>query len=216
MYPDTLPGISAVLATHDRDIDLDSTVLELAAVLDGLVSGNFEIIVVDSIDDSATRHTGEILAGLRARCPGLPLRILDQQNAQRGVALAAGFDAARSDLIFVTAADGQFDVRELNHLLDAIELGADFAIGLRRRRSRAWSRFVNMLAGGKAWRDVDCAFTLIRRAVWQGVGPVCCSELLVRARQQGFRVAEVSVSPHPVRDAAGSLARSLAVGRHAA
>jgi glycosyltransferase involved in cell wall biosynthesis len=216
MYPDTLPGISAVLATHDRQIDLDSTILELAAVLDGLVSENFEIIIVDSIDDPAARQTSEILAGLRARCPGLPLRIMEQQNAQRGVALAAGFDAAGYDLIFVTAADGQFDVRELNHLLDAIELGADLAIGLRRRRLRGWSRFVNMLAGARAGRDIDCAFTLIRRAVWQGVGPVCCSELLVRARRQGFRVAEVSVSPHPARDAAGSLARSLAAGRHAA
>ena len=42
MYPDdeahdTPPGISAVLATHDRQLDLDSTILELAAVLDGLV-----------------------------------------------------------------------------------------------------------------------------------------------------------------------------------
>jgi hypothetical protein len=210
MYPNSRPGISAVLATHDRQIDLDTTILELAAVLHGLVYGNFEIIVVQAVGEPAS----EILAGLHARWPGLPLRLIDQQDVQRDVALAAGFDAATYDMIFVTAADGQFDVRELNHLLDAIQQGADLAIGFR-GRSGSWSRFLNMLAG-KAGRDIDCAFTLIRRGVWQGVGPMCCAELLVRARQQRFRVAEVPVRRHPARDAAASLAGSVAAGRHAA
>lgn len=215
MHPDQRPGISAVLATHDRQIDLDSAILELAAVLDGLAYGNFEIIVVEGADESATDQTSEILAGLRARCPGLPLRILDQQNAERNIALAAGFDAATYDLIFVTAADGQFDVRELNHLLDAIERGADLAIGYRGHRSRSWNRLLSLLTR-KAGSDVDCAFTLIRRAVWQDVGPICCGELLLRARRQRFRVAEVPVSRHPARDAVASFGLPLAAGRQVA
>jgi hypothetical protein len=215
MYPEKRPGISAVLATHDSQIDLDSTILELAAVLDGLVYGNFEIIVVEALDEPTTSQTSEILAGLLVRCPGLPLRILEQQNGERNTALAAGFDAATYELLFVSAADGRFDVRELNHLLDAIERGADLAIGYRGRRSRSWSRLLNLLIG-KSGQDVDCAFTLIRRSVWQGVGPICCAELLNRARQERFRVAEVPVSGHPARDAAASRAVPLAAGRHAA
>src|SRR4051812_43172186 len=115
---DKVPGISAVLLPVD---DLDSAVLDLAAVLEGLVADRFEIIVVGS----AATHTVE---DLRARAHALPVRVV------KGETLSDGCAAACYDLLFVGARDGQFDVRELNHLMDAIEQGADVAAGYRPRR----------------------------------------------------------------------------------
>lgn len=165
---------------------LDSTVLELAAVLGGLVGDNFEILVVDG----GLPATREATAALRANAPGLPLRVVD------GNSIAAGCEAAECDLIFVSAADGQYDVRELNRLLDAIEDGADIAAGYRPRATDGLFRQLQRWG----WRvNVDCAFQLIRSGVWQHLAReernASCAELLSRLRRLGYRVAEV-----PVRD----------------
>lgn len=182
---ETRGGISAVLVANDH---LDSIVLDLAAVLAGLVSDTFEIVVVA---EWPARIEG-VVEELRARAPGLPLRLV------QGDSLAAGCDAAQFDLIFTCAPDGQFDVRELNHLLEAIDRGADVAAGYRPRPTDGILRYLQRWG----WRvEVDCAFKLLRRAVWtqlaRGADPrptTSCVDLLTRVRRSGFRVVEVPVS----------------------
>jgi hypothetical protein len=167
------PGISALLVAND---DMDRAVLDLAAVLDGLTPKRFEIIVVGEAAAS--------LSDLRARSPGLPIRCADADADPR------------YELIFVAARDGQFDIRELNHLLEAIERGAEVAAGYRPRRTDA---IVRCLQRWGCNVDVDCAFALLRRAVWQRLmrpahqGDLCV-ELSNRARRLGYGVAEVAVS----------------------
>src|ERR671939_1754875 len=144
MQPEQQAGISALVLATD---DLDRAVLDLAAVLDGLAPERFEIIVVgDAIS----------LSELRARAPGLPIRCV------------SGDVDPRYELVFVAARDGQFDVRELNHLLDAIERGAEVAAGYRPRRTDAIVRRLHDWGCGV---DVDWAFALLRRAVWSRIAP---------------------------------------------
>jgi glycosyltransferase involved in cell wall biosynthesis len=200
-----LPGISAVLAVDSRlvgDID-DRAVLDLAAVLDGLVADNFEIILVGV---GSTQAIVNLVSDLAARRPGLRLRGVEHACPDHASALAAGFDSAGYDLIFETTSDGQFDFHELNHLLESIEHGADLAIGYRSRRADSlvrrfygwgWNLLVNVLFG-KTGRDVDCAFKLFRRTVWERTSPQSRgagfnAELLIRARRHGFVVDEVPV-----------------------
>ena len=172
-------GISAVTLPGE---DLDSAILDLAAVLEGLVGDRFEILLVG--------EARAVVDDLRARAPGLPLRTIC------GTSIADGCAAAAYDLIFVPSGDGQFDVRELNHLLDAIEHGADVAAGYRPRRMDVLVRQFQRWG----WRvDVDCAFALLRRQVWQDVETTqpkewCCAELLATARRHGYQVADVPVS----------------------
>jgi hypothetical protein len=172
MQPEQQAGISALVPAND---DLDGAVLDLAAVLDGLTPERFEIIVVgDAIS----------LNELRARAPGLPIRCV------------SGEADPRYDLVFVAARDGRFDVRELNRLMDAIERGAEVAAGYRPRPTDAIVRQLQRWG----WHiDVDCAFALLRRTVWQRLedaasAGVPCAELSSKARRLGFRVAEVAVS----------------------
>jgi len=219
VYPgelDIQPGISAVVLASSDPVELDAAVLDLAAVLDGLVFDNFEVVVVEV---APTGQLTDMLAELRVRFPHLPLRLLDGHYSDDATALSAAFDTVAYDLIFVTSADGQYDMRELNHLLDAIEHGADLAIGYRPKRADGvvrrldgwgWNLLVNLVFGRTA-RDVDCAFKLFRQGVWRRVGmrsvgsATFYSELLVKARRLGFRIAEVPVKhqrPHARRDVA--------------
>src|SRR5205823_5880500 len=139
-------GISAVLLPG---ADLDNAVLDLGAVLPGLVGEQFEIIVVTAEDG--------LTDDLRARAPGLPLRQVS------GDTIADGCDAASFDLIFVSAEDRQFDVSELNHLLEAIEKGADVAAGY---RPRAIDTFLRHLQRWGLDLNVDCVSQLLRTTVW--------------------------------------------------
>jgi hypothetical protein len=55
---------------------------------------------------------------------------------------------------------------------------------------------------GYAARDIDCAFKLFRREVWQNVsvnsgGATFSAELLVKARRKGYRVKELPVTHYP-------------------
>lgn len=177
----TMSGISAVLLQGDQPFD-ETAVLDLAAVLEGLVADSFEVILV-------CRETPASVADLLARAPHLPLRVVD------GTTIAPGCDVARYELIFVSADDGQFDVRELNHLLEAVELGADVAVGYRPGRMNRLVRQFQRL-GLKV--QIDCAFALIRRGLCT-LAPIAgdglyWTQLVGAAQRAGYRVAEVPVS----------------------
>src|SRR5436309_803720 len=136
-------GISAVVTAPVRE----DAVLDLAAVLDGLVGGNFEILVV-----GPDVHA---LDALHAGYPNLPLRALDTD-------LASAISRTQLDLVLLVSGQGELDVYELNHFLEAIEAGADVALGFRpwTLDRLAWSAFGHLLFG-KTARDVDCPFKLI-------------------------------------------------------
>jgi hypothetical protein len=223
---DVQPGISAVVAANDGTADLEGDLLDLAAVLDGLVYDNFEIIVAEV---AACHRLTETLAGLRISHPDLPLKLLEGQHAGQAAAWTAGFDAAAYDLIFVTTADGQFEVRESNHLLEAIEHGADLAVGyrsprtdgvVRRIQGWGWNTLVRLLFG-RVGRDVDCPVRLFRKSVWQQMGmhprlptPIFNAEFLVRARRLHVQVAEVKLTHRRPRPSANHPAASPAeIGR---
>ncbi|MFN8526876.1 MAG: glycosyltransferase family 2 protein [Chloroflexota bacterium] len=205
-------GISAVLPAYNEEALIERAVRRTAGVL-GSLTRDFEVIVVN---DGSMDQTGMILKRLARTEPSLRLRVVTHPvNQGYGAAVAAGFDAATRDLIFMTDGDEQFDVRELGRFVETLDPATDLVIGWRRRRADppmrlfnawAWGLLVNGLFGYTA-RDVDCAFKLIRRPVWQRVavrarGATFSAELLVKARRLGFRVKERPVSHFP--RAAGS------------
>jgi glycosyltransferase involved in cell wall biosynthesis len=200
-------SISAVLPAYNEAAIIERTVRHVASVLAGLVS-DFEVIVTN---DGSRDNTGEILANLQAREPDLNLRVVThERNCGYGAALASGFDAARKDLIFMTDGDKQFDVSELRDFLPAMDPQTDMVIGWRRKRADplmrklnafGWKTLVNGLFGYTA-RDVDCAFKLFRRRVWESLtvharGATFSAEFMIKARRLGFRVKEQPVGHFP-------------------
>ena len=201
------PGISAVLPAYNEEAIIDRTVRHVAGVLSGLAS-DYEVIVTN---DGSRDRTGEILAALQSSEPDLHLRIVThERNRGYGAAVASGFDAAAKDLIFLTDGDKQFDVAELAQFVPEMNPQTDLVIGWRRTRADppmrlanalGWKLLVNALFGYTA-RDVDCAFKLFRRSVWESLtvyarGATFSAEFLIKARRLGFSVKELPVRHLP-------------------
>ena len=216
-------SLSAVLPAYNEEACIVAAVRELAAVLRALVD-DFEIVVVD---DGSRDATGRLLAALSAREPALHLRVVThQRNQGYGAALASGFDAARKQLLFYTDADRQFDVRELADFLADLDESTDLVIGwrcprvdppLRTVNAWGWRLLVHALFGYTA-RDIDCAFKLFRRAVWERLtvrsrGAAFSAEFLIKARRAGFRVKERPVRHLPRTAGRATGARPAVIAR---
>jgi dolichol-phosphate mannosyltransferase len=125
--------------------------------------------------------------------------------------LRTGFEAARYDLVAFTDADGQFFLDDLEDLV-MLARECPVAVGRRVGRKDPWRRrFLswgyNRLARlflGTGVRDCDCALKVFRHDTLQYLLPESTgffvnSEMLCRARQLGFAVAEVGVRHRPRR-----------------
>jgi glycosyltransferase involved in cell wall biosynthesis len=200
-------NISAVLPVYNEEAVIADAVCHLGHVLSELTS-TYEIVVTD---DGSRDGTARVLARLQASQPELNLRIVSHdRNLGYGAALASGFDASRMDFIFFTDGDKQFDVKELAGFLPSLDDTVDLVIGYRAKRADpplrllnawGWKLLVNSLFGYTA-RDIDCAFKLFRRSVWQELsvrsrGATFSAELLIKARRHGFRIVELPVSHYP-------------------
>ena len=107
--------------------------------------------------------------------------------------------------MLLTDGDLQFDLFELDRFLPHTaehDLVAGFRINradplARRLAAHAWNRLMRR-SFGISVRDVDCAFKLVRgpalrRLPLESDGAMISTELLVRAANAGWRVAEVGV-----------------------
>jgi glycosyltransferase involved in cell wall biosynthesis len=199
-----VPSISAVLPAYNEEAIIAATVRSMVAVLRELTE-DYEVIVVnDGSRDATAVRVGEV-----ARESGGVRLVSHPVNRGYGSALASGFTAATKDWIFITDGDKQFDVRELAMFVPEMA-HADLVIGyreprrdpvLRRLNGWGWNLIVRLLFGRVA-RDVDCAFKLFRREVWQAIrvesgGATFSAEFLIKARRAGFRVRERRVTHLP-------------------
>ncbi len=95
----------------------------LRVVLAELPADIYEVILVDG---NSTDGTVEVA---REHYP--TVRIVGQPGRGKGDALAAGFAAARGDIVVMLDADGSADPSEIGRFVEVLENGADFAKGSR-------------------------------------------------------------------------------------
>ena len=136
------------------------------------------------------------------------------QTRGYGGAIRSGLEAARLPYIFFTDGDLQFDLDDLERLMPLIG-EADVVVGYRERRADppkrlfiAWvyNTLIRVLFVAP-FRDVDCAFKLFRRSVFERVplqrvrsnGAFFSPELLLVLRAARVRIAQVGVRHFPRR-----------------
>jgi len=215
-----LPSISAFFPAYNEEGNVGAMVERLGAVLPQ-VSDDYEINVVD---DGSHDRTAEIATGLAAADPRVRL-VRHQQNRGYGGALKSGFAASTKNYVFFTDGDGQFDVGEITSLLPYVpqfDVVIGYRIdraegGLRRVNAGAWNFLVRNLFGIPS-RDVDCAFKLFDRRVFEVVHPeaegaMISTEILARTVRAGFRVTEVGVHHYPRRHGTPTGANPLVIVR---
>jgi glycosyltransferase involved in cell wall biosynthesis len=172
-----------------------------------VLAKRWEIIVVD---DGSSDGTALICDDLKARYPEVEL-IRHGQNKGYGAALKSGIMSAKYEFIFFSDSDGQFDFRELQQIICWSE-DYDIVAGYRAKRhdplhrpinALGWNVLVRLVLGIKI-RDIDCAFKLFRRAVFEQVqircvGAMVNTEILAQATRLGMRIHQVKVNHFPRR-----------------
>lgn len=119
--------------------------------------------------------------------------------------------AANYDPIFFSDSDGQFDFHDLQQLIywsDDCDIVAGYRAKrqdplYRRLNALGWNMLVRLVLGIKI-RDIDCAFKLFRRSVFDHiqircVGAMVNTEILAQATQLGMCIREVKVTHLPRR-----------------
>jgi glycosyltransferase involved in cell wall biosynthesis len=197
-------SISVFFPCYNEQENVARTVEQAIGVLEKLNVG-FEVIIVD--DGSADR-TGRIADEIAARDSRVKV-VHHRTNLGYGAALQSGFKAATKELVFYTDGDGQFDLNELPLLLPLIrqcDIVAGYRINrqdnlIRRINGWCWTKLVCLLFGMKV-RDIDCAFKLYKREIFDNIklsstGALISAEILARAVRRGYSLTQKGVHHYP-------------------
>lgn len=216
-----IPELSVFFPAYNEEANLENTVSKAVAVLDK-IADKWEIIIVNDGSKDKTLEVAQKLAKKEAR-----IRVINHQvNKGYGASLKSGFYNSKYDWIAFTDSDGQFDFSEIGNLIEKQRLtNPGLVIGYYLDRkvsnwvkftSRVWEITVSVLFGLKV-KDIDCGFKLIARKVFTKIpkleaerGAFISSELLIKAKKAGFKIAEVGVHHYP-RQAGSPTGRRLNV-----
>ena len=206
--------ISVFFPCYNEAENLPELIAEAVEVLAELAD-SYEIIIVD---DGSNDSTAEICRDLIQKTHQLKL-VSHGQNRGYGAALRSGFKAAANSLVFYTDGDHQFDLHDLKKLIPLLN-DAQIVSGFRLTREDPWYRKLNArLYNSALWllfglkvRDVDCAFKLYRRELFDQIdirsdGAFVDAEILIKARRRGYRIAQIGVPHYPRRHGAPSGAK---------
>jgi glycosyltransferase involved in cell wall biosynthesis len=179
--------------------EAESLPLLAGQIKEALADSHYELIFVD---DGSTDDSWAVIEGLHASDPsvrGIRLRA----NFGKAMALKAGFDRARADVVVMMDADLQDDPADLPRMLEAIADGLDVVVGWKVERHdplnrRLFSKVFNKTVGlvtGVQLHDMNCGFKAYRKEVLDSI-PIygdLFRFIPVLASWQGFRIGEIPV-----------------------
>lgn len=201
--------ISIVIPAYNESARLGRTLDRILAFV-RRKDWDCEIVVVD---DGSKDGTSDIIKQYAERDPIVRL-VSNAGNRGKGYSVRNGVLHAGGDVILFTDADLSSPIEEAPKLIQAIDAGADIAIGSRwvrselqtQRQSLARQALGRLFNGflravlGLNFRDTQCGFKAFRREAAKALFPLqriegwgFDPEILFLARKMGFSVAEVPV-----------------------
>lgn len=199
-------GISAFFPAFNEEENIRHVIEGALSVL-SRITHEHEVLVV--LYDGSTDRTKEIVEGIARENPRVRLILQPAGERGYGVAMRMGYENARHGYVFYSDADRQFDLSELWKIFPLIR-HVDLVVGYRRLRQDPPMRILvakiyNLMMRivfGLEQRDVDCAFKLCRKSIFEKITLKCRTglsdtELLVKARLAGFEIIEVGVDHFP-------------------
>lgn len=166
-------------------------------------SDDFEIILVD---DGSRQKTKDILIFLEENFAEVRV-VTHPKNRGYGGALKTGFLEASKEFIFYTDGDAQYDVRELELLVNEMNDSVDVVNGWKIKRHDPFYRvllgkiyqYTSKLLFSLPIKDVDCDFRLIRKSIFDDVylasnSGTICVEMVHKLNRKGARFSEAGVT----------------------
>jgi len=201
-----MSSLSTCMPAYNEEANIAAMVADVLAVMQARFD-DFEIVVTN---DGSKDRTGQVLEELALQHPELK-PVHHEVNQGYGAAVYTALSHASKEYIFFTDADRQFKLEEVDRLLakkDEAAMVAGYRAPRRDPFQRVlfgwgWSSLVTLLFGYTA-RDIDCAFKLFPRSLFEKVGPTVAArgatfsaEFLVRTKRAGYSFTEVPVSHLP-------------------
>ena len=166
----------------------------------------YELIVVD---DGSTDSTPQIVRNLIKNNDKIRL-IRHRKNMGYGSAIATGLRASKKDWIFFADSDAQFDYRQIKKFINASN-NYDMVIGYREKRADPFVRKLNSNIYNlcvkiiyRFWvKDVNCAFKLVKREVYENIKPIgskgalVSAEIIIKAKREKYNILELPVRHLP-------------------
>lgn len=196
-------GISVVIPVYNEEGNIDRLYQELTAALED-IGRDYEVI---AINDGSSDRTYDMLNDVQAQDARWHI-IHFRRNFGQTAAMAAGFDAARGEVVITIDADLQNDPRDIQRILDKFAEGYDIVSGWRQDRKeplflrRIPSMIANLIISrttGIRLHDYGCTLKAYHFDVAKGVQLYGELHRFIPAlaSQMGVRVAEI-----PVKDRA--------------
>jgi dolichyl-phosphate beta-glucosyltransferase len=203
------PTYSIVIPAYNESQRLGGTLEKVLAYVRAR-GWNAEVIVVN---DGSKDNTEEIARHFAERDPRLRI-VNNPGNRGKGYSVRNGMLHARGRTVIFSDADLSSPIEESAKLIDALEGGADIAIGSRWLRAETqtqrqplhrqlFGRIFNLLLRlslGLQFADTQCGFKAFRRPAVEAIFPLqrierwgFDPEILFLARKFGFSVEEIPV-----------------------
>jgi len=139
------PYITIVIPVHNEEETLEELYRRLTNALD-LLNKSYEIIF---INDGSKDRSSQILQGFYQRRPK-QIRVIEfSGNFGQHMAIMAGFERVRGEIIVTLDADLQNPPEEIGKLIEASEAGHDVVNTYRKNRQDPWSRRILSKAHNK-------------------------------------------------------------------
>ncbi|MGQ0812016.1 MAG: dolichyl-phosphate beta-glucosyltransferase [Nitrospiraceae bacterium] len=211
-HPSFLPELSVVIPAYNEALRILPVLHRTVRYLD-TCGMPYEVLAVD---DGSRDETAAVIENFQVSCHTVRLICLPE-NRGKGAAVRRGMQEARGRLQLFADADGATPIEELHRLEEAVNQGADLAIGSRALASKdsrytvnaRWHRsllgnaFNGMVQrlGVNGIADTQCGFKLFKKVVAEDLFSVSSIggygfdlELLYIAQRRGYRIAEVPVN----------------------
>ena len=204
------PTYSIVIPAYNESARLPATLASVLAYVHAQ-GWDAEVIVVN---DGSRDNTADIVREFAAKDSILRL-VENPGNRGKGYSVRNGMLSARGRVVLFSDADLSSPIEEAPKLFQALEHGADIAIGSRWLRAETqtqrqpvyrqiFGRVFNLLLRltlGLNYKDTQCGFKAFKQRAAQTVFPLqkidrwgFDPEILFLARRFGFKVQEVSVA----------------------
>ena len=204
MHLNKFKDLSIFFPCYNEEKNIPRLLENALAVIASLVE-DYQIIIVNDGSKDKTREVAESIARQYNNIEVKTHSI----NKGYGAALRTGFLSSKKEWVFYTDGDNQFDINELSLLLPLTDK-YDIVSGYRIDRKDSFVRKLNagvfnlalFILFGLRIKDVDCAFKLYRREIFDKIeitstGALVDAEILIKARKLGYRIGQIGVHHFP-------------------